>query len=101
MITIPVDDPKNPSKVFAIEVGQPPQAKKDSDPWPAGVLIYSVDATRPTGKHPVVIYPKGDRKAGAVFHAGDSFKHKDAPFTLKVVKKLPSGSYQLEIEVQR
>jgi M6 family metalloprotease-like protein len=101
MIVIPVDDPKHPSKVFAIEVGQPPHAKKDKKQWETGVLIYSVDATRQTGKHPVMIYPKADYKEGAVFHAGDSFDDKRAPFSLKVIKKHPNENYQLEIKIQR
>jgi hypothetical protein len=99
MIVIPVDDPKHPSKVFAIEVGQPPHAKKDKKQWETGVLIYSVDATRKTGKNPVMIYPKTDYKEGAVYHAGDSFDDKQAPFGLKVIKKKPDGSYQLDIKV--
>ena len=101
MVVIPVDDPKHPSKVFVIEVGQPPQPKKGKEQWASGILIYSVDATRPTGKHPVVIYPKTDRNEGAVFHEGDSFENKEAPFSLKVIKKLPNGNYQLEIKIQR
>jgi len=99
MIVIPVDNPRHPSKVFAIEIGQPPLAKKGKKQWPVGVLIYSVDATRPTGKHPVVIYPKADRKEGAVFHPGDSFEDKAAPFSLKVVKKHPNSTYQLKIKI--
>ncbi|MFT5904696.1 MAG: M6 family metalloprotease-like protein [Cryomorphaceae bacterium] len=100
MIVIPVDNPKHPSKVFAIEIGQPPEAKKGKEQWPVGVLIYSVDATIATGKNPVVIYPKEDRKAGALFHPGEAFEDKAAPFSLKVVKKTLNGTYQLEIKVK-
>lgn len=99
MVVVPVADPEQPSKIFAIEIGQPPHPKKDEESWSTGILIYSVDATKPTGKNPVVIYPKTDRKAGAVFHAGDRFKDAKAPFSLKVVKKEPTGVYKLEIKI--
>ncbi|MEM7393937.1 MAG: immune inhibitor A domain-containing protein, partial [Verrucomicrobiota bacterium] len=58
MVVVPADDPKEPSVVFVAEIGQPPRPKKDEAPWPAGVLIYRIDATRPTGKHPAVIFPR-------------------------------------------
>ena len=101
MIVIPVDDPKNPSKVFVIEIGQPPQTSEGKQKWETGVLIYSVDGTKPTGKHPVVIYPKENFKEGAVFQEGDTFEDKQAPFSLKVIKKLPNGWYIIKIKVQR
>jgi M6 family metalloprotease-like protein len=100
MIVIPADNPKHPSKVFAIEVGQPPKAKKGKEQWPVGVLIYSVDATLATGKHPVVVYPKSDRQEGALFHPGDTFEDELATFSVKVVKKQPNGMYHLEVKIK-
>ena len=98
MVVIPWDDPVEPTTVFVIEVGQPPRPKKDAEPWPSGVLVYRVDATKPTGKHPVVIFPKEDFKAGAPFHEGDTLEHKDVPFLMTVKKKRANGAYELEIE---
>lgn len=98
MVVIPADDPAQPTTVFVIEVGQPPSPKKDAEPWPAGVLVYRVDATRETGKNPVVIFPKENIKEGAPWHPGDTVDHEDLPFRVKVVKKRADGAYELEIE---
>jgi hypothetical protein len=48
----------------------------------------------------VVIYPKADRKEAALFHPGDTFEDKTAPFSLKVVKIQPNGTYKLEFKIK-
>ncbi|MDH3598489.1 MAG: hypothetical protein OEU26_02480 [Candidatus Tectomicrobia bacterium] len=101
MVVVPADDPKRPSVVFVTEVGQPPRPKKDEPQWPAGVLIYRVDGTRPTGKHAVVICPREDFAEGATFLKGDAFSHDDAPFDLKVIDGLEGGGFRVKIEVKR
>jgi len=99
MIVIPVTNPKQPSVVFVAEVGQSPRPDKDEATWPAGVLIYRVDATLATGKNPVVVFPKADLDAGATFLPGDTFKHDEAPMRLSVEEKLTGGGYRVTVEV--
>ncbi len=99
MVVVPVDDLKHPSVVFVAEIGQPPRPKTSQSPWPAGVLIYRVDGTRPTGKHPIVIFPRKDLAEGTTYLTGHAFTHEDAPFDLKVVKKLKGGGFRVKIEV--
>ena len=60
---------------------------------------YSVDAKLATGKNPVVVYPKTDL-VNAPFHPGDRFEHKDAPMSVKVLKKNEDGSYFMEVQVK-
>lgn len=100
MIVVPApgDDADNPSKVFVVEVAQYLRPRKGL-PRPRGVLIYSVDATQPTGFNPVVLYPRED-KVHAAFHAGDTFAHDDAPLHLRVIKQNPDASYQIEVTVK-
>ena len=96
MITIPVDDPVKPSKVFVVEISQPIRSKgkvQDS----VGVLVYSVDAKLASGQNPVVVYPKADLLK-APFQPGDRFDHKDAPMSMKVLKKNGNGSYLIEVK---
>lgn len=102
MIVIPAleQDPNQPSKVYSIEVALPLREHPKRDmPQPAGLLVYSTDATKPTGFNPNVLYPKTD-KTHAAYHAGDTFNHNNAPFTMKVIKKNPNGSYEVEITVK-
>lgn len=98
MIAIPVDEPAKPSKVFVVELAQPIR-----DPGKAGgasgVLVYSVDATLPSGQNSVVVHPKVDL-SNAPFRPGDQFEHKDAAFRIKVLKENEDGSYRIEVEVQ-
>ena len=97
MITIPVDDPAKPSKIFVVEISQPIRSKgkvQDS----VGVLVYSVDAKLASGQNPVVVYPKTDLLK-APFHPGDRFDHNDAPMSMKVLKKNGNGSYLIEVKV--
>ncbi len=100
MIVVPVTNPKQPSTVFVAEIGQSPSPKEDEMPWPAGVLIYRVDATKASGQNPVMVFPKDDLEAGATFLPGDIFTHEDAPMQLKVGEKLEGGGYQVTIDVQ-
>jgi hypothetical protein len=96
MVAIPVDDIENPSKVFVIEVAQA-RRYGDGKTIPAGgVLVYTVDATIVTGNNPVVVFPKDDMNKAA-FEPGDSFEHKDAPFTMEVTGGTPEEGYRLEI----
>jgi M6 family metalloprotease-like protein len=97
MITIPVDDPAKPSKVFVVEVSQAIRGK-NKDQGAAGVLVYSVDAKIASGKNPVVVYPKTDL-LNAPFQSGDHFEHNDAPMSMKVLKKNDDGSYFIEVVV--
>ena len=97
MITIPVDDPVKPSKVFVVEISQPIRSKgkvQDS----VGVLVYSVDAKLASGQNPVVVYPKADLLK-APFQPGDRFDHKDAPMSMKVLKRKGDGSCLIEVKV--
>jgi M6 family metalloprotease-like protein len=57
LIVVPVDDVNHPSKVFVIELAQPVLGSNDRY-WGEGVLIYTVDATIPTGASPVVVIPR-------------------------------------------
>jgi hypothetical protein len=98
MITVPVDDPLRPSKVFVIEVSQPIRNKKGKVDASVGVLVYSVDAKLASGQNAVVVYPKTDT-LNAPFQAGDRFEHKDAPVRMKVLKKNEDGSYFIEVKL--
>ena len=97
MITVPVNDPAKPSKVFVVEIAQPIRnlGKVGSV---TGVLVYSVDATLATGLNAVVVYPKIDL-LHASFEPGDLFEHKEAPLSVKVLKKNEDGSYLIELDV--
>lgn len=99
MIVVPVDNPKQPSVVFVAEIGQAPNPKEDEPAWPAGVLIYRVDATKASGQNPIFVFPKDKLKASATFLPGDTFKHDDAPMQIRVDKELKDGSYQVIVEV--
>jgi M6 family metalloprotease-like protein len=99
MITVPVDDPVKPSKVFVVEVSQPIRNKGEVQDS-VGVLVYSVDAKIASGQNSVVVYPKTD-PLNAPFQPGDQFEHKDAPLKMKVLKKNEDGrSYIVEVEVK-
>jgi len=77
--------------VFVAEIGQPPRLgkKKEEAEWPAGVLIYyRVDATKPSGQNPVMVFPKDNLEAGATFLTGDTFQHDEAPLRVSVGEKL-------------
>lgn len=99
MIVVPVENPEKPSTVFVVEVARPVRKKKGSFEKPDGILVYSVDARVKNGHNPVVAYPRVKTDIYTVYRVGDRFEHKDAPMTVTVIKKLPSGAYQVEIEV--
>ena len=102
MIVVPApgEDEANPSKVYVVEVAQYLRPSRRNDlPRPRGVLVYSIDATKPTGFNPNVLYPRED-KINAAHHAGDSFEHEDAPLGLRVIKKNDDDSYDVEIVVK-
>ncbi len=98
MVVVPADDPANPSKVFVIECAQPLRMEKDA-PKPGGVLVYSVDATRPSGQNAVVVHPRED-KVHAAFHPGQKFDDPAAPASVKVHKKNDGGCYAIEVVVK-
>jgi M6 family metalloprotease-like protein len=100
MIVIPVDDATNPSKVFVVEVAQARRLKAGGTTAPGGVLVYSVDATRPTGENPVIVYPK-DTLDEAPFLPGDRFEHEDAPFILEVLDRKENGADRVRIRFPR
>ena len=108
MLVIPTENTKNPSKVFVVELAMPIRATgKDLDPnkpYGDGVLVYSVDARLATGTRPLVMYPKSKGYSKlysytykAPYLAGDTFEHKDAPFTMKILSREKNGSYKVEI----
>ncbi|PXA05014.1 hypothetical protein DDZ13_03350 [Coraliomargarita sinensis] len=99
MVVVPADDPDNPSKVFVVECAQPLRMEESELPKPGGVLIYSVDATRPSGQNAVAVHPRED-KVNAAFHAGDSFDDESAPLRVNVEQKNEDGSYDIEVTVK-
>lgn len=100
MIVIPAsgEDAANPSKVYVIEAAQYLRPSKKM-PQPHGVLVYTIDATKPTGFNPNVLYPRED-KINAAYHAGNTFEHEDAPLMLRVLKKNDDDSYEIEVVVK-
>lgn len=98
MIVVPADDPAAPSKVFVMECAQPLRMEKDG-PKPGGVLVYSVDATRPSGENAVAVHPRQD-KINAAFHPGQEFDDDAAPVSVRVLEKNGDGSYEIEVSVK-
>ncbi|HKI02264.1 MAG TPA: hypothetical protein VKK31_09800 [Thermoanaerobaculia bacterium] len=108
MIVLPVDQGVNPSKVFVIELAQP-LLGLNGQYWGDGVLLYTVDATIPSGSSPVVVIPKTDGHSpdyGNLYMApcrvGESlpFSEGVASGILTVVQKLGS-SYEVKIDYKR
>jgi len=59
MLVFPAERRPRPSKVWVIEVAQPVFAKGTNETSGIeGVLFYTVDATRDTGKSPVAVIPR-------------------------------------------
>jgi M6 family metalloprotease-like protein len=98
LVVVPVTNPDSPSKVFVVECAQPLRLDQDA-PKPGGIIIYSVDATRPSGQNPLILYPQKD-KIHAAFHPGNPFHSDDAPFSLDVIEKTGTGAYRVAIEVR-
>lgn len=101
MVVVPVDDPEHPSKVYVVEIGQPPLPKKDAEPYPAGVLIYSVDATKATGQNPVVVHGRDGIQQGATYLTGHRFQDKGAPLSIEVGEALEGGGFRIKVSVTR
>jgi hypothetical protein len=99
MIVVPVDKPDKPSKVFVIEIGQPPITKKGEKPYPAGVLIYSVDATLASGKNPVVVHGRDGLEQGATYLTGHSFENQDAALKIEVGEALEGGGFNVKATI--
>jgi len=97
MIAVPSDNAENPSKVFVIELAQPLRMKDDA-PKPGGVLVYSIDATRPSGQNPAVVHPRRD-KVNAAYHPGDRFAEDQAPMRVEVLKQTEDGGYRIKVDV--
>jgi hypothetical protein len=102
MVVIPVGDPAITGKVFVVEVAQPIiGVEPDGRTWNGkaiggGVLIYSVDVNIPSGKEPIVVFPRNrnsDKEiefgplCKAPYQEGESFDRAEAPMTVQVVKK--------------
>jgi hypothetical protein len=100
MVVVPADDPAKPSKVFVLEVAQARRFGDGRLTDAEGVLVYSVDAKLATGENPVIVYPK-ESIGKAPFHAGDKFRHEDAPFGMEVIGRDPKGAYLIEIRMKR
>lgn len=97
MIVMPADNPLNPSKVYAFELAQLIQGR-DGTTTGDGVLVYSVDATVPTGKGPVKIVPAKTTASpayGELFEApfspGSNLDEPTLPFSLSVKEKRADG----------
>jgi hypothetical protein len=108
MVVLPIDDPRRPSKVFVLELAQPVHGH-DNKSWGEGVLVYTVDATRPTGKSPVVILAKKTSESpnfGALYEApytvGDTAHSTQgrAELSVKVLQKFGSA-YNVQISYHR
>lgn len=99
MIVVPVDKPDKPSKVFVIEIGQPPITKKGEKPYPAGVLIYSVDATLASGKNPVVVHGRDGLEQGATYLTGHNFENQDAALKIEVGEALKGGGFNVKATI--
>ena len=106
MIVLPIDDVVRPSKVYVVELAQ---AVLGSKLWGEGVLLYTVDATIPTGLSPVVVIPKKVSTSPeygylyeAPFVTNDTLSHTEgtASIVLKVLQKFGS-SYNIQIEYHR
>jgi M6 family metalloprotease-like protein len=103
MVVVPVGNPARPSKVYAIELAQP--FLKNGKPAGEGVLIYTVDATVPSGQGPLVVKSKGPASASgepdaAPWGEGDTFRDAAAQLTVRVVKKRGTA-YDVAITVGR
>lgn len=97
MIVVPADNPVNPSKVYAFELAQLIQGR-DGTTTGDGVLVYSVDASVPTGKGPVNIVPARTTTSPvygelfeAPFSAGSSLDDPALPFSLSIKDKRTDG----------
>jgi len=58
-----------------------------------------VDSTLASGQNSLVVYPHTGIDEAA-FNAGDSVDLADAPFKMRVIKRLPDDSYSLDIQIK-
>jgi M6 family metalloprotease-like protein len=95
MIVFPVDDSGHPSQVFVVELAQPVLGD-DNQYWGDGVLVYTVDATIPTGQSPVVVIPRQVSDS-------DDFGHLyQAPYGVgDVAVASGPGAVSLKVEVRQ
>ena len=108
MVVLPLDNALKPSRVCVIEVAQSVLGTNNAR-WGEGVLLYTVDATIPTGSSPVAIIPKKistSPQYGYLYEApyllNDTMSHTEgtASITLKILQKFGS-SYNIQIEYHR
>jgi hypothetical protein len=108
MIVLPLDDALKPSRVLVVEVARPVLGT-DNQPFGQGILLYTVDATIPTGSSPVVIIPKTISTSpvyGHLYEApyapGDTVSYTEGTtsFTLSVLQEFGS-LYVIKIEYHR
>ncbi|MCP3460347.1 hypothetical protein [Bradyrhizobium sp. CCGUVB23] len=97
MIVAPADGTLNPSQVYALELAQPIQGR-DGTTTGDGVLVYSVDASVPTGKSPVRIVPAKTTTSPiygelfeAPFSSGSTLDDPTLPFSLSIKAKCTDG----------
>jgi M6 family metalloprotease-like protein len=105
MIVVPADDALNPSKVYALELAQLIQGR-DGTTTGDGVLVYSVDASVPTGKSPVRIVPAKTTTSPiygelfeAPFSSGSILDEPTLPFSFSIKSKRADG-YVVALKVR-
>jgi hypothetical protein len=106
MLVFPANDPSRPSKVWVVEVAQPVFAKGGGVSPVEGVLFYTVDGKRESGKSPVAVIPRVESRSvqfgnlfEAPFQPGDRRADSigGASIELRVLAK--SGSaYDVEVD---
>ena len=106
MIVVPIDDPDDPSRVFVVEVAQPPLGLDGTHPG-EGVLVYVVDAQRAQKASPVKVIPKDEHAlptttgstahCTAPYQVGDAL-HEEGPmsFSLQVLQQF-NESYNVKV----
>jgi M6 family metalloprotease-like protein len=105
MIVLPVDDPLRPGKVLVVEPAQPVLGT-DRSLRGEGILVYSVDATIPSGSSPVVVIPRQtgtDGPFGYLFDApygvGDvaEVSEKSGAWLRVAVRSRRADAYEVEL----
>lgn len=108
MVVLPLDDALKPSRVFVVELVQPVLGSNNVL-WGEGILLYTVDATIPSGLSPITIVPKKTStspvygylyEAPYLLHDTMSYTEGTASITLEILQKIGS-SYNIKIEYHR
>ncbi|MFO0731505.1 MAG: hypothetical protein U0231_06970 [Nitrospiraceae bacterium] len=95
MIVVPIDDAQQPGKIFVVELAQP-RAGTAAGPRRDGVLVYTVNASIPTGHSPVAVQARlvsNSQEHGylceAAYRPGDSatFTEDHTSLTLAVLQQ--------------